>query len=211
MNPIKIGITGGIGSGKSVVSQLLQVLGVPVYDCDAESKRLTVSDPFIRQQLIALLGPEVYAIPQRVEESCGSGEYADIQLNKPLLANYLFASADHVRQINAIIHPRLKAAFKQWTQQHSACQFVAMESAILFEAGFTDVVDQILMVYAPKEIRIARAMQRDQTTRDAVESRIRQQLDDEEKRNRSHFVIVNDGNTPVVPQVLNFIHLLSEK
>ena len=196
MNPIKIGITGGMGSGKSVVSQLLQVLDIPVYDCDAESKRLTVSDPFIRQQLIALLGEEVY-LPS--------------SLNKTLLANYLFASADHVKQINAIIHPRLKEDFKQWVQQHSAYQFVAMESAILFEAGFTDVVDQILMVYAPMEVRIARAMQRDQATRDAVESRIRQQLDDEEKRSRSHFVIVNDGNTPVVPQVLNFIHLLSEK
>lgn len=196
MNPIKIGITGGMGSGKSVVSQLLQVTGIPVYDCDAEAKRLTVTDPIIRQQLIALLGEEVYI---------------SSSLNKPLLANYLFASSDHVKQINGIIHPRLKEDFKQWVQQQHDLPVVAMESAILFEAGFTDVVDQILMVYAPLEVRIARSIQRDHATREAVESRIRQQLDDEEKRNRSHFVVVNDGNTPLIPQVMDFIHLLSEK
>lgn len=195
MTPSKIGITGGIGSGKSVVSQILHTLGIPVYDCDAEAKRLTASHPAIREQLIALVGPEVYIYGV---------------LNKPYLANYLFASEEHAQQINAIIHPVVKDDFRQWAVQQQ-CPLVAMESAILFEAGFQDEVDHILMVSAPLEIRIARAMQRDHATREAIESRIRQQLDDREKQRRSHFVIVNDGKTPVIPQVLDIINTLSEK
>lgn len=195
MNPSKIGITGGIGSGKSVVSQIFRTLDIPVYDCDAESKRLTISHPAIREQLISLVGSEVYV---------------DGALNKPFLANYLFTSAQHVQEVNAIIHPVIKDDFRHWsTIQNSP--LVAIESAILFEAGFQDVVDHILMVYAPLEVRIARAMQRDHATREAIESRIRQQLDDEEKRRLSHFVIMNDGKTPLIPQVLDFINTLSKK
>ena len=196
MTPTRIGITGGIGSGKSVVSQVLQSLGIPVFDCDAESKRLTAVHPVIRQQLIDLVGPEVFTV--------------NSQLNKQLLANYLFASADHVQRINAIIHPVLKDYFRQWVPAQNA-PMVAIESAILFEAGYDDVADTVIMVSAPLEVRIARAMQRDGSTREAVEERIRQQMDDEEKRRRSQFVIVNDGEVPVIPQVLEIINTLSQK
>lgn len=196
MTPTRIGITGGIGSGKSVVSQVLQSLGIPVFDCDAESKRLTAVHPVIRQQLIALVGPEVFTV--------------NGQLNKQLLANYLFASAEHVQQVNAIIHPVLKDYFRQWVPAQNA-PMVAIESAILFEAGYDDVADTVIMVSAPLEVRIARAMQRDGSTREAVEERIRQQMDDEEKRRRSQFVIVNDGEVPVIPQVLEIINTLSQK
>jgi dephospho-CoA kinase len=195
MTPIKIGITGGIGSGKSVVASVLQTMGIPVFDCDAESKRLCAVHPGIRQQLIELVGPEVY-----------QGN----DLNKPLLASYLFSSSSHVLQVNGIIHPVLKDYFKRWvSEQHT--EMVAIESAILFEAGYDDVVDSVIMVSAPLEVRIARAMQRDGATREAIEERIRQQMDDEEKRSRSQFVVVNDGNSPVIPQVLEIINTLSQK
>jgi len=196
MTPTRIGITGGIGSGKSVVSQVLQSLGIPVFDCDAESKRLTAVHPVIRQQLIDLVGPEVFTV--------------NSQLNKQLLANYLFASAEHVQQVNAIIHPVLKGYFRQWVPAQNA-PMVAIESAILFEAGYDDVVDTVIMVSAPLEVRIARAMQRDGSKREAVEERIRQQMDDEEKCRLSQFVIVNDGEVPVIPQVLEIINTLSQK
>lgn len=196
MTPTRIGITGGIGSGKSVVSQVLQSLGIPVFDCDAESKRLTAVHPVIRQQLIDLVGPEVFTV--------------NSQLNKQLLANYLFASAEHVQQVNAIIHPVLKDYFRQWVPAQNA-PMVAIESAILFEAGYDDVVDTVIMVSAPLEVRIARAMQRDGSTREAVEERIRQQMDDKEKCRLSQFVIVNDGEVPVIPQVLEIINTLSQK
>jgi len=212
MTPIKIGITGGIGSGKSVVSQLLQIFDIPVYDCDAEAKRLNVTDPIIRQQLIALIGPEVYSnnSHSKIEEVPFKAR-EDIIINKSVLANYLFASADHVKQVNSIIHPRVKEDFKLWVQQHSICKFVAMESAILFEAGFQDVVDEVLMIDAPVDVRIIRAMQRDQASQEAIEKRIRQQMDDEEKKSRSHYVVSNDGKTPLIPQVLDFIDMLCEK
>lgn len=195
MTTVRLGITGGIGSGKSAVSRVLQTLGIPVFDCDAQSKRLTVSHPDIRRQLIDLVGPEVY-----------QGD----TLNKKLLASFLFASADHVQRVNSIIHPVLKDYFRQWvTEQHTP--LVAIESAILFEAGYDDVVDSVVMVSAPLEVRIARAMQRDGATRSAVEERIRQQMDDHEKQRRSQFVLINDGQAPIIPQVLDIINTLSQK
>ena len=192
---IKIGITGGIGSGKSVVSRLLEVIGIPVYISDVETKRLTATDICIRQELIALLGTEVYV----------NGE-----LNKPLLASYLFSNPGHAGQVNAIIHPQVKADFRQWVQQRDAFPIVGIESAILIEAGFADEVDAVVMVYAPREIRLQRAMERDASTRELIEKRIRSQMSDEKKRSQADFVIVNDGETPLIPQVLELITSLSK-
>lgn len=192
---IKIGITGGIGSGKSVVSRLLEVMGIPVYISDTESKRLTVSDPSIRRELIALLGEEVYV----------GGE-----LNRPLLASYIFGNPEHIHTVNGIIHPRVRDDFRNWVGRHSACPIVAMESAILIESGFSDEVDVVMMVYASEEVRIARAMRRDAASRDLVERRISSQMSDEEKRDRANFVIVNDGETPLIPQVLGVMTSLSK-
>ena len=192
---IKIGITGGIGSGKSVVSCLLQLMGIPVYVSDDETKKLMVSDDVIREKLIELLGSDVYV----------KGT-----LNKPLLASYLFASAEHAKQINGIVHPRVKEDFRTWASLHATSPIVAIESAILVEAGFTSEVDKILMVYAPEETRIQRAMSRDNSTRDLIEKRVRAQMRDEEKRQYAHFTIVNDGKTPLIPQLLSFISLLKK-
>ncbi|WP_294609027.1 dephospho-CoA kinase [uncultured Bacteroides sp.] len=192
---IKIGITGGIGSGKSVVSRLLETMGVPVYISDVESKHLTVSDVQIRRELIALLGEEVYI-----------GD----ELNKTLLASYIFGNPEHIRIVNGIIHPRVRDDFRRWVERHVAYPIVGMESAILIEAGFAGEVDAVVMVYAPEEIRIARAMQRDAAPRELVERRVRSQMSDEEKRTNADFVIVNDGETPLIPQVLEVITSLSK-
>ena len=193
---IKLGITGGIGSGKSMVSRLLQLLGVPVYISDDETKRLMVSDPHIRHGLTTLLGAAVYDTAGR--------------LNKPLLASYLFASPDHARQMNGIIHPRVKEDFRRWASARQTVPVVGIESAILLEAGFASEVDRVVTVYAPPEVRIARAMRRDASTREQIEQRIRSQMDDEEKRRRADFVIVNDGKTPLIPQVLSLLASVSE-
>lgn len=192
---IKIGITGGIGSGKSVVSHLLEVMGIPVYISDVESKRLTVEDAFIRRELTALLGEDIYI---------------GRELNKPLLASYIFGNQEHIRTVNGIIHPRVRDDFRQWIGKHAACPIVGMESAILIEAGFAGEVDAVVMVYAPLELRITRAMQRDLAPRELVERRVRSQMSDEEKRSRADFVIVNDGETPLIPQVLRLISSLSK-
>lgn len=202
MTPIKLGITGGIGSGKSVVARVLQAMDIPVFDCDVESKRLCVVHPDIRQQLIALVGKDVYL-------SSGP-ECIYSPLNKPLLAQYLFASAEHAQQVNSIIHPVVKDYFKKWAEEQRVVM-VAVESAILFEAGFDDVVDSVVMVLSPLEVRIERAMQRDGVSRSAIQERICQQMPDEEKRIRSQFVVLNDGKCSVIPQVLDIIRTLSQK
>lgn len=190
---IKIGITGGIGSGKSVVSHLLGVLGIPVYDSDSETKRLMATDTAIRQALQALLGEEVYA----------GGV-----LNKPLLASYLFGSPANARRVNGIIHPRVREDFRQWAQKRTACSIVGIESAILVEAGFTSEVDFLVMVSAPEEVRIARAVRRDASSRELIEKRVRSQMNDEEKRDYADYVIVNDDETPLIPQLLELVSRL---
>lgn len=181
-----IGITGGIGSGKSVVCRLLRLMGVPVYISDLETRRVMAVDPEIRRRLIALLGEDVYA----------GGV-----LNKPLLAAYLFSDPSHAAQVNAIVHPQVKADFRHWVSQHSNAPWVAIESAILVEAGFLDVVDHIVMVTAPLEVRIARAMERDHSPREQIEQRVRSQMADEEKVRYAQSVLLNDGSVSLIEQV----------
>ncbi len=195
MVAIRIGITGGIGSGKSVVSHLLQLMGVPVYISDVESKRLMVTDSVIHARLVSLLGEDVYK---------------EGSLNKPLLASYLFAASEHAQQINSIVHPRVKSDFRQWLQIQKTSPLVGMESAILLEAGFRDEVDVVVMVYAPRAVRVERAIKRDCSSRKQIEERIRSQMDDEEKRRLADFVIINDGETPLIPQVSELIASLSK-
>lgn len=193
---IKLGITGGIGSGKSLVSRLLESMEVPVYISDTETKELMVTNLSIREELIALLG---------------EGVYIDGVLNKTLLASYIFTNPEHAKQVNDIVHPRVKIDFIRWVQSHVEVPIVAIESAILIEAGFAGEVDVIVMIYAPEEVRIERAVKRDSTSREWIERRIRSQMSDEEKRKQADFVIVNDGETPLIPQVLELINLLSSK
>ena len=183
---IRIAITGGIGSGKSYVSDLLEKRGIPIYNADNESKRLTVTDVNIREGLIELLGEEVYQ---------------EGMLNKSLLASYLFASSENAAKVNGIIHPRVKADFLQWVDEHRHVGVVGLESAILYESGFDDVVDAVVMVYAPKSLRLQRAMKRDQASETQVRARMAAQMDDEEKRRRADYVVMNDGSISLEEQL----------
>lgn len=192
---IKIGITGGIGSGKSVVSWLLEMMGVPVYISDVEAKRLMHTDEVVRRELIALVGEDVYQ----------GG-----QLNRPLLASYMFGHPQRMEKINRIVHPQVKADFRRWVAEHSHVDWVAMESAILIEAGFREEVDFLVTVYAPLEVRVERAVKRDSSTRELVLKRIQSQMSDEEKKQKADFVIVNDNETSLIPQVLELISFLSK-
>ena len=135
---IKIGITGGIGSGKSVVSKLLRAMSIPVYLSDDEAKRLTATDETIRKELTALLGDELYQ--------------GDV-LNKSLLAGYLFASPENAARVNAIIHPVVKQDFRRWCKENASSFILAMESAILIEAGFAPEVDAVVMARIRYRIR----------------------------------------------------------
>lgn len=185
---IKIGVTGGIGSGKSFLSSMLKERGIPVFDSDTEAKKLMLTDVFIISSLKSLLGEDVYT----------GGK-----LNKPLLASYIFSSADNAAKINSIVHPRVKKAFLSWADERfsGGDRVVAIESAILFESGFSDVVDKIVTVVAPIDVRVSRVMSRDSTTRDKVMERINSQMGDDEKISKSDFIIENDGRNPLNEQI----------
>jgi dephospho-CoA kinase len=183
---ISIAITGGIGSGKSYVSALLQAGGIPIYNTDDEAKRLMLSDEGIRRDLIALLGEEVYQ---------GGA------LNKSLLASYLFADSSNAARINGIVHPRVKEDFLRWVKLYAEKEIVGMECAILFEAGFEDAVDAVVMVYAPEDIRLERAMKRDSATEAQIRARMKAQISDEEKCRKSDYVIHNDGSLSLENQL----------
>lgn len=193
---ISIAITGGIGSGKTYVSNLLVEQNIPIYNSDDEAKRLMLVDKDIRRDLIALLGEEAYR---------------DGALNKPLLASYLFADSRNAARINAIVHPRVKADFLRWLKERQDKEMVGLECAILFEAGFDDVVDCVVMVYAPESLRIERAMKRDNATEKQIRDRIASQMGDEEKVRRADYVIYTDGRIPVDKQIADLIKLIKTR
>ncbi|MBR4043170.1 MAG: dephospho-CoA kinase [Bacteroidaceae bacterium] len=193
---ISIAITGGIGSGKSYVSALLQKQSIPIYNADDEAKRLMLGDEGIREGLIDLLGDEVYT---------------DGNLNKPLLASYLFADAENAARINSIVHPRVKADFRSWLKAHQESEIAALECAILYESGFEDTVDFVVMVYAPEELRVERAMRRDNATEQQIRVRIAAQMNDEEKCRRADYVVFNDGSIPLERQLADLIAQLKTR
>lgn len=191
-----IGITGGIGSGKSYVSNLLyQELDIPVYDCDAEAKRLTASDREIQSKLIQIVGPEVF-----------DGQ----ELVRKRLADYLFADPENASRVNAIIHPAVLEDFKLWTSKQQK-PIVAMESAILFESGFNEYVDYVLFVDAPEDVRLLRAMQRDNAPEEKIRQRMQMQQP-ELHRKQADFIINNSKATKkeIIEQLIAIHHHLSQ-
>ncbi|MFR9166241.1 MAG: dephospho-CoA kinase [Dysgonomonas sp.] len=190
---LKIGITGGIGSGKSVVSQLFTVLGIPVYVADTESKKLTATSPVIRIKLIELFGDSLYK---------------DDVLDKKLLASYIFNDPYKLKAVNAIIHPEVEKHFLNWLYLHRSCEIVAHEAAILFESGLNALMDKVIMIYAPIEKRINRVMERDNISPDKVMERINNQMPDEDKAALSDYIIYNDDKRSLIEQTINTINIL---
>ena len=192
---IKIGLTGGIGSGKTVVANLFDVMGIPVYIADDESKRLTDSDPYIRNQLIALFGTTIY-------HAHG--------LNRPLLASHIFSNKELLQRVNAIIHPCVNRHFKDWANRQTT-SFCVIETAILFESGFNNIVDVSLMISAPLSVRIDRVLSRNPDfSREETEKRISSQMPDEEKIRLSDYVIYNDNSHALIPQLHTFLDTFRE-
>ncbi len=191
---IKLGITGGIGSGKSVVSRLFRMMDIPVYLTDDEAKRLMIEDPIIRHELCTLVGNEVYQ--------------ADLSLNRSLLANFIFGNPDNLIKVNSIVHPRVKTDFLQWAEHHKTFPLVGMECAILYESGFEIVVDKVLLVTAPLELRLRRAVKRDSTQEEQIRKRIKHQWDDIQLIGRADFVVLNDEETLLLPQITEILQQL---
>jgi len=179
MKPLIIGITGGIGGGKSTFSGLLREKGYAVYDTDREAKRLQNEHPEIRQQLAAEFGSEIY-------DEIG-------QLDRKRLASLVFENPQLLSKLNKIIHPIVEQDFLEWQKKYVQEKFLFVESAIMLESGFDKLTDKIIVVTAPEEVRIERVVKRDGVTPEQVRARIANQMPEEEKVKRADFVLNSDG------------------
>jgi len=188
-----IGLTGGIGSGKSIVSLLLTIMGIPVYIADTESKRLTESSPVIREKLTKKFGADLYA---------------EGKLNKALLASLIFGNEANRNYANSVIHPVVRNDFKEWKVRQAPSPLAVIETAILFETGLVHSVDVSVTVAAPEDLRIRRVELREGWSRDSILSRIRSQFPEEEKIRCSDYVIYNDNKQALIPQVEKMIILI---
>ena len=190
---LKVGLTGGIGSGKSMVSKIIEAMGYSVFNSDEQAKELSDAHPKIRQALIKLLGDEVY-----IESS----------LNRPFLASKIFNDKSLLQKVNEIIHPRVRLAFQNFSKKNNK-ELVFNEAAILIETGAHENFDKMILVTAPEEVRINRVMNRDKCSRDEVLQRLSKQWTDDKKKDFADIIINNDGVTPLVKQVEEAIDYLS--
>ena len=195
---MKTGITGGIGSGKSYVCRLLQKRGYEVYDCDDAAKRLIRTSPVIRQELTDLIGPDAY-----FEERGGRKDEGEYILNKKAVAEFLLASEENAHAIDRIVHP---AVFQDFID--SGMEW--MESAIIFESGIYRLVDRIIVVTAPEEVRIQRVMQRDGISREKVLEWMGRQLPQDIVRERADYEIVNDGEADLDRQLDALLEIINK-
>lgn len=192
---LKIGITGGIGSGKSIVSNIFKVLGIAVFDADFAAKQIMNENKIVQQHLIDAFGESVFL---------------NNELNKKYLANIVFNDAYQLEKLNAIVHPATIEAGNQWVKQQKSI-YILKEAALLFESGSAADLDYIIGVYAPKIVRIKRVMQRDNVNEQAVINRMNKQIDESLKMKLCDFVIINDEQQLLIPQVLALHKIFVEK
>ena len=196
---LKIGLTGGIGSGKSTVARIFEVLGVPVYYADDAAKRLMNENETLKQQIIDLFGKEVY--PEGV-------------LDKKYLAEIVFHSSEKLTKLNALVHPATINDANEWMHQQTT-PYTIKEAALIFESGAHEMLDFVIGVHAPAALRIQRVMDRDKLTREEVLNRSNKQMNEEDKMRLCNFVVTNDEQILLIPQVLalheQLLQLASEK
>lgn len=182
---LKIGITGGIGSGKTTVCQIFETLGIPIYYADARAKWLMSNDENLKSGILDLFGPEAYL---------------DHQLNRPFIAGIVFQDRSKLDQLNQLVHPAVAKDSLNWHLAQTA-PYTLKEAALLFESGSYQQLDQIIVVTAPKNIRIQRVMKRDQVEEAAVVARMNNQMPENEKVALANYIIYNDGKQALIPQV----------
>jgi dephospho-CoA kinase len=190
---LKVGITGGIGSGKSTVCKVFKALGVPVYHADVVARNITDQNPSVVAQ---------------IKETFGVGMYATGKLDRPKMAALVFNNPDALAKLNAIVHPAVHAGLPVWLAENKNAPYIIYEAAILFESAAYKQLDKSILVAATEETRLHRVMQRDNATRDEVLARVKNQWDETQKLVHANFVIWNEGNIPVIAQVLALDKLL---
>lgn len=192
---LKVGVTGGIGAGKSVVCRVFHTLGIPVFNADDTAKQLMETDP---------------ALVTAIQSLFGNNIYMDGRLDRKKLAAIVFEQPALLQQLNELVHPATIAYGNQWMATQTS-PYVIKEAAIFFESGSYKEMDVMIGVSAPENIRINRAMQREGMTREKVLQRIASQMDDTEKMSRCDYVIINDDTTAIIPQVLHIHKALLAK
>lgn len=186
--PLQIGVTGGIGSGKSMVCRLFACLGVPVYDADSKAKQITTTNPEIGQRIISLLGKDAY-LPD--------GSY-----NRAYVSSKVFKDAELLKNLNAIIHPAVLRDTAQWVSKHIAFPYIIKEAAIMNKAGQANSLDFVVVVDAPADLRIRRILERDKRPESEIKAIIARQVSDADRKQIADFVVHNDENSALIPQVL---------
>lgn len=192
---IKVGLTGGIGSGKTLVSEIFIHLGVPVFNADFEAKRILNSD----HELIQLLKSNFGDI------------YVQNKLNREKLASIIFNDQDALKKINSLVHPRVRERFKKWSENQLQASYILEEAAILFESNVHKELDLTINVHADELIRIDRVVKRDKTNIEAVKSRMKNQLSDFDRIKLADYTIYNNGNKMLLPQVLDIHYKILNK
>lgn len=191
---LKLGLTGGIGSGKSTVAKIFEVLGIPVYYADDAAKRIMNTDPELKASLIKNFGEQTYR---------------NGVLNRSYLASVVFTDSKKLELLNTLTHPATIIDANKWIGEQTS-PYIIKEAALLFESGASEFLDRVIGVWAPAELRIQRAMTRDNITREEVLKRINRQMDEESKMKRCDFIVSNDEQTLLIPQVLRlheqFLH-----
>ena len=182
----KIGVTGGIGSGKSTVCKIFEVFGIPVYYADERARNLILSDPRIRKGYIELFGEEVYE---------------NGRLNRKLVADRIFSDRTLLEKVNRLVHPVVRDDFLRWTERQNA-PYVIEEAAVMLESGGQDLLDFVVVVSAPESLRIQRVVHRDGTSGPKVKKRINNQWTDQQRRELADYEVLADDRHLVVPQVL---------
>ncbi len=183
---LKVGITGGIGSGKSTVAEVFRLLGIPVYFADEAAKNLMQDDENVRAAIKNLFGDEAYP---------------DGKLDRRFISSYVFNNPAKLRELNAIVHPATIQAGKDWLGKQTTA-YTLKEAAILFESGSNADLDKVIGVYSPEELRIQRVMKRDGVTMEKVKERMANQMNEDEKMALCDFVIKNDETELIIPQVI---------
>ena len=193
---LKIGITGGIGSGKTTICRIFEILSIPVFNADATAKRIMVTNPDLVEKIKVKFGKEAYF---------DTGE-----LNRKYLSNIVFNNPNELQILNELVHPVAIQAFNDWALEQNS-PYCLHEAAILFESGAYKSCDYSILVSAPENLRIQRVMQRDGVSKAEVQARIDMQMPENEKKKLANFLILNDEVVAVMPQVLNLHNHLLEQ